>query len=166
MLYEFSYRDTGDNIFSGRLVGDLQPDMDTVIVSSVFDLRHSLFDTIGLEYETALFPGYDRVSLSGMAMRFGSIGPGQGSSKVYWAFGDFLQPLSDAQLFIFSAGTAGAGSEQRNFFLPSRWEVEAVGRIPLPGSLGLVVLGVGLVFRNRHSLDTVNNTMGENIGRN
>ncbi len=154
--FDFSYTRGFDNkSITGQLVGTLQPDGNTVLVTSVLDfvsLDGVAGSALPYVYSTDAINfgsiGSPKVSLNGAFMDFlacNAIGCSGGFDTINFSAGNLSAATfgTNGAPFYASDGSYGAFSEK---FDSNRWTMSA---IPEPGTLAMLALGGGLLISLR-----------------
>ena len=128
--YNFQYEFATGEIFSGMLEGELQADLDTIIVSSV--LMASFSGLPGVGFQTDIVQPFNVVTISGEGGSFGSVAPADGKAA-------FFMPLNQFGNTAVIATQADITFRAESF-AAERWSL-APKAVPAPASLALFLLG-------------------------
>jgi len=131
IIFDFAYEFATGEVVSGELVGELQPDMDTVLVS---ELLSAMFTgRPGALFHTEVLPDMNVATISGVGGSFSTGAPPPGLLG-------FMLPLEqfDGLAIVIENTHILAAMET---FAPERWRMVAQ-EVPLPSSIALVIVGL------------------------
>jgi len=146
--YDFAYN-TGNGVLSGSLMGELQADNNTIVISSMLDF---------VKFNGVAGPAFPYV-FSGTALNTGTFVPPRttlnGLGQDFYALSDlsfshgfaFIAGLTGLPSNNIYAGTASFGntpSEGAPYVAPA-WSIQSAAAVPEPASLLLMLAGLGLV---------------------
>jgi hypothetical protein len=143
--YQFDHPSSSMGLLSGTLIGELQGDGDTVLVTSVEEVAYSL--DAALIFSTELIDGFGAptVSFSGDQMNFGSVGPGD-TGLAGW-----LVSIHEPFLLANRAVVVGPDGIAIDFseFNSASWSLQVV---PIPAAVwlfGSALAGLGWMRRKQ-----------------
>lgn len=143
--YAFEYELLTGEVLSGLFSGELQSDLDTVLVSNVTEVTFSGFPNV--EFKTQLYSDGDFIanitSLSGTAISFSTAFVGASTARSFaFATGTPVSPLGT----VLIVGDGGSAATTRLEFIydPQRWSlgVRADNPVSAPSVLALIAIGL------------------------
>lgn len=139
MGFNFQYEFGSGEIFSGMLEGELQPDLNTVIVSDLLMASYSGLPGVG--FQTELMGSSSVVTFSGTGNDFGTIAPTGGLAAFVMPFNFQLTSI----VVISTESNIGFANEIYN---PERWSLSPK-TIPVPATIWLFGIAAILLYRQR-----------------